>query len=261
MNRYAFVLSQLEIGETRGKQNTDDYLVTWSVKINEQHRGSGSGRFEVLTKGAVVPAIRADTRDRMSGGWTLGPFELEPEDTVVLTVTGTNIGDSEFRIDQEASEKLQIKMLEGVLSAAAGALTGIAGTVVTGLLSWVTNPVSTLLGWEAPERCNGLVFAGEIPFSLEQLEQLDYPEDRTLTQVRVATITRDYTDEATHDTAACGAIARTRVYVSIHEEYGPLSVKSQAIRANQTIDVRRGLRQITGGGDRATLKQLLNIRG
>lgn len=166
MTRYAFMLSHLEIGETRGKQNTDDYLVTFSVTINDQVRGAGSGRFEVLARGATAYPPRPDRRERMTRGWVLGPFELEPDDHVVLTVSGTNIGDSEHRINQEESEKMQMKLLESVVSAGIGLFTGVIGAGVTGALSHFLTPVSKLLGWEAPERCNGLVFGEQIELTV-----------------------------------------------------------------------------------------------
>jgi hypothetical protein len=259
MTRYAFMLSHLEIGETRGKQNTDDYLVTFSVTINDQVRGAGSGRFEVLARGATAYPPRPDRRERMTRGWVLGPFELEPDDHVVLTVSGTNIGDSEHRINQEESEKMQMKLLESVVSAGIGLFTGVIGAGVAGALSHFLTPVSKLLGWEAPERCNGLVFGEQIELTVPRVQRLNFSEDRPNTQVRVATIVRDYTDEATHDTEACGAIARTRVVMKVREEYGPVQVKIQAIAQNQSIDISQGLLQIAPTTEPVSLKQLLNL--
>lgn len=261
MNRYAFILSQLEIGETRGKQNTDDYIVTFSVKINDVLRGSGSGRLVSLAKGATVPMQRPDRRDRMNSGWVIGPFELEEGDHVVVTITGTNIGDSEWRISQEESEKLQMKILESVVTAAAGVLTGVIGATASGAISALLSPMSEFLGWEAPERCNGLVFADEIEFRLSQIERLSFVEELPNMRMRNALVVRDYTDEATHDTEQCGAIARTRVTMRVREEYGPVAVKVQAIRQRETIDVRKGLRQLLPTNEPISVKQLLNMRG
>ena len=260
MNRYAFMLLGLEIGETRGKQNTDDYIVTFSVKINDQLRGAGSGRLVALARGARVPMPRPDRRDRMNLGWVVGPFELEPDDKVVVTFTGTNIGDSQFRIGQEESDRLQMKILESVVSAATGVLTGVIGATAAGVIAALTTPISELLGWEAPERCNGLVFVDEIELELSQIERLAFDDDRPNSQMRLATIARDYTDKETHDTEKCGAVAQTRVRLGVRQEYGPLRVKSQAIAQCERIDVQQGILQIAPTNEPISIKQLLNIR-
>ena len=95
MALFGFRLQTLATILTRSR-HTDDDVITFGVVVNEKARGQCSGR---------SPAFGGTTMDMAyvpatvgSGSWDreflVGPFDIEPDDTIRVFYSVTNIGDT-----------------------------------------------------------------------------------------------------------------------------------------------------------------------
>ena len=68
--------------------------------------------------------------------WEIGPLEIAPGDLVKVFYTGTNTSDTDLTsLDTETRDKIEIKILDTIFSAGAGALVaplGVLGSIIGG---------------------------------------------------------------------------------------------------------------------------------
>lgn len=261
MALFAFRLDMLHVLVKRGVL-TDSDVVTFAVLVNKRERGAGAGLFPALANGSQVPtaAVTMTSRRGSALKWIIGPFELQPDDVVDVIYTVTNTSDSQIS-DQDA-ERLQLKIMDVILITAIGAIGGPIGAAVGTVLGAITDPVATFLGWEPRGPCNGLVLADSLAFTGAALGQLDFgPASVTnsfnsLPHAMEFSMTKAYTDEATHNTEICGEVARTEMVVSVLSVAPPISAAFYAGRRKPPAGSLAGLRP---GDEPAGVKSLLGI--
>jgi hypothetical protein len=259
---YAFKLTDVNVERPRGKIPDDD-IVTFSVFVNQSERGSGAALFPDLPAGSDVPTSVVPVRSRrgvIGRDWTVGPLDIAPGDSVDMVYSGTNVSDSQLDLSDQS--EIEIKILDSVLGAAVGEIGGPIGSLVVGALNWVSDPVGKFLGYKPQGPCNGLVFAGTVSFTGDALARLPYgpvlPWDGGLLDVAESSVTREHTDDATHNSDICGEVALTAVTVSV------LRVPYVSVRTQNRwffdADLRRGVRQLAPDPDAAhSLKALLRL--
>ncbi|EEW26859.1 hypothetical protein [Rhodobacter ferrooxidans] len=261
MALYAFRLDLLHVLVKRGKL-TDSDVVTFAVLVNKVERGAGAGLFPALADNTQVPtaAVAMTSRRGAALNWIIGPFELEPDDAVDVIFTATNTSDSQIS-DQDA-ERLQLKIMDEILTTAIGAIGGPIGAALGFALGSVTDPVAKFLGWEPRGPCNGLVLADSVAFSGAALGRLGFGpvtvhnSFNSLPNATEFSMTKDYTDAANHDTEICGEVARTEMTFSVLALAPPISTAFYAKRRKSPVGSLAGLRP---GGDPVGVKSLLGI--
>jgi len=236
---YTFQLTRVHPIELRSNIGGDTDLMTFGVALNKRDQGHGS---------AVVPMFRNSNiggkalydqsvqngfvstikRERMTKDWTLGPTEIRDGDAVDIVVAGTNTNDSQLpTADQQKMDRLTIDFLNVYYSWLVGNFVSTLGlekvVELIGLgggafASYLADPVGRLLGWQAQGPCNGMVFAGTVSLSANDLEALDWTPDPARYAAgpkELSVVTRSYDDSVDHDTNVCGTIARTEIDVTI----------------------------------------------
>ena len=132
-------------------------------------------------------------------------------------------------------------------------------------------PLGDLIGYQRQGPCNGPVFADAVPFHGSDLDHLPveplsytyfpgtpYPETRT-SEFPGMRLTRYCTDQATHDTDVCGAIAETDVTFSVCR-LPYISVTTWAHRRFPSQSLRTGLRKLGKANTTISIKSLLGVR-
>jgi hypothetical protein len=271
MALFGFRLQTLATILTRSR-HTDDDVITFGVVVNEKARGQCSGR---------SPAFGGTTMDMAyvpatvgSGSWDreflVGPFDIEPDDTIRVFYSVTNIGDTQLP-DSEA-EKYQIEIMDKMLMAAVGALLGpggialgVIGETLAKALGLISSPVGAVLGWKPNGPCNGVVLAGTVEFTGSGLAQLDYSDRPSLASgvgpEKASRVTRHYDDQATHDTEKCGAVAQTDLTFEVMKFARAVSVRTFALRLRLTgPQLREGLRKLRPDAGAVSVRQLLGLQ-
>lgn len=263
MSFYMFRLSRIRVIHTRDERQDDD-IVAFAVLVNEVTRGKGSAFFPLMVAGTSSPTSAVPPRNgkNISRAWDAGPFQIAPGDAVKVVYSGTNIHDNDdITLQTEQQDKIQLKILDGLVTTAAGAVGGPLGAVLGGVLGLITDPVGTLIGFTSPVRCNGLVFVEGKQFTGDGLDRLPMaplapePEGTLNPQWPAATFTDVLTDAATHD-SKCGDVAATEV--TLHIFRLPF-VRVRELFAQRTrLSPARGLRQAAPPGE-VSLKARLGI--
>jgi hypothetical protein len=263
MSFFAFCLNTITVDNMRGKIPDND-VVTFSVMVNQGDRGHGAALFPDLAAGAVIPAraVAPNNRANISADWVVGPLELAADDLVSIVYTGNNTSDTELGLETQQQDQIEIKILNLIAGAATGAVGGLVGSAVTAALGVVGDPVSKFLGYEVQGPCNGLVFEDTIEFTGHGLASLPFgPLDASHASLPGATevsFTRTYTDEASHNTSVCGAIAKTEITFSVLQ-VTTISVRFYAKRLFPSAHLNDGLRHSTGS-TASSLRVLLGLR-
>jgi hypothetical protein len=257
MTFYAFRLELINVITPRSR-GLDDDVVTFGVLVNQVDRGHGTGTFPSLAAGSSTPAaaVPPGNRKNMNGAWECGPFEFAPGDLVHVFYSGYNIADAHnITLDTQKQDEIELKILDAILSGAVGAIGGPLGSVIGGILGAITDPVGTLLGFEPPVRCDGLVFSDAVQFSGAGLDNLAMGAIAGEARPGIR-FTRNHTDAATHD-SKCGEVARTDIVFSVFR-VPSVSVRSLlASRFNASASA--GLRHLAGPAGTISVKALLGI--
>jgi hypothetical protein len=234
MSFYEFRFERFQVLHKRGIINDQD-LVTFTILINGMDRGHGSVLFSVVSSNSVhsVDDIAADSWYRaypagntlnMTSGWVTGPFEIAPDDDVVVIFTGTNTSDSSLSsLPHQDEDELELKILNQIAKKGVALVSGVGlGEELGNLFSEAfekifEDPVGDLIGYSRQGPCNGPVFSDAIRFTGHDLDHLDAqqlsPNPPATGSYRNPGVrfTRHYTDEATHDESICGHFADTDV--------------------------------------------------
>ena len=245
MGFYLFRLARIRVLQTRDPHQDDD-IIAFAVLVNEVTRGQGSGFFPLMVSGTSLDPSESPPRNgkNISPAWSIGPFQLAPGDAVKVIYSATNIHDNKkLGLETEQENKIQLKILDAIASAAVGAVGGPVGAVVGAALGAITDPVGTFLGFESPVRCNGLVFSEGKHFTGDGLDRLPMGPPRPTPDMPAppAAFTDVLTDAATHNTETCGEIASTEVTLHIFR-LPFISVRELFMRRND-LSPARGLRQ------------------
>jgi hypothetical protein len=215
---YAFRFDQIEVHNPRGKIGDND-IVTFSIFVNQVERGRGAGMFPALGPGSTGFGFSGDaptTRAGISGHWVIGPIEIAPGDGISVVYSGTNTSDEELDLSQQA--EIELKVLDAIVSGVVGAAgLGAIGSAVADVLGAIGDPVGKFLGFHKEGPCNGLVFSDTVQFTGSGLGDLAYgpPVFNNMSHATEVSFTREYTDEATHNSDVCGEIAHTNVKFSV----------------------------------------------
>lgn len=242
---YSFQLSRVHCIETRSRGNMDITLISFGVMLNSREQGRGTSlapmwsgtatggtvlRGEEISEAALANGHPTSSVN-MHKNWTIGPLQIGDGDAVDILVTGTNTIESVLpSADQAVLDKWTIKALNAYYSWLLGkfasglglepAMEYIAPTAGTAIAEFLNDPVGTLLGYDPPGMCNGLVFADSMHFSAAELSELEYtPETATMYSVVIpvdrAVLSRRYTNTGYHDTGKCGPVAQTGIDVTV----------------------------------------------
>jgi hypothetical protein len=238
MSLYAFTLDTLHVLVHRGKLQDEDVL-TFSVMINNIERGRGAGLFPDLSDNTIEPTSVVPMSARKgsaTANWVIGPFELQPYDTVDIIYTVINTSDSQ--LSNQDAEKFELKVLDEILTTAVGSIGGGIGAALGAALGGITDPVAKFLGWEPRGPCNGLVLSDSVPFtggSLADLEYEDLSDHHEFPGASAVSFTRPYTDVANHDTSICGEVARSEITFTVLKVPDLISVQDFARRRDLSI--------------------------
>jgi hypothetical protein len=266
-----FRLQTLATISTRSR-HTDDDVITFGVVVNEKARGQCSGRAPAFGGSTIDIAFVPATVG--TGSWDreflVGPFDIEPDDTIRVFYSVTNIGDTQ--IPDPKAEKLQIEIMDKMLAAAVGFIAGPAGLALGVLgetlakaLGLIPSPIAAALGWKPNGPCNGVVLGGGVDFTGSGLAELDYVDRPSLASGvgprQASKVTRHYDDQATHNTETCGAIAQTDLTFEVMKFAHAVSVRTHALRRRQTSpQLRDGLRQLRPDAGPVSVRQLLGLQ-
>jgi hypothetical protein len=269
MSFYMFRLERIHAITIRGRIPDND-IITFSVIVNQVERGRGAALFPDVGAGASFrpfPVLPRNGRN-IDSEWNIGPFEIAPGDLVAVAYTGTNTSDDHnITLDTALQDKIEIKILDTILTSAVGGLGSVAGgvgaalgSVIGGILGVIGDPVGTILGFQPQGPCNGVVFAGARDFTgagLDATPMNPLPglgDSETLPGI---SLTSDVlTDTATHDTAKCGHPAETTVTIKIFR-LPFVSVRS-LVGSRFPEALGKGLRQVGSPGN-PSLKSRLGI--
>lgn len=260
---YAFRLSKLNTITLRSR-HTDVDVLTFGVAVNEKPGGQCAGVSPAFAGYTIdTTYVRAD---RGSGTWghdfVIGPFDIEDDDTIRVFYSATNTSDSDIADPQ--MEKLQIKIMDTLLSAAIGLIGGPIGSVLGTALGLVTDPVGTALGWKPNGPCNGVVLEGAEEFTGAGVGRLDYGQRGALLPdgpaYTASSVTRHYDDQTTHNTETCGAVAQTDLTFTVLKVDPAVSVRSYAARRIPVPNLRSGVRQLGSSPGPVGLRNLLGLR-
>ncbi|ABD06767.1 hypothetical protein RPB_2061 [Rhodopseudomonas palustris HaA2] len=271
MALFGFRLQTLATISLRSR-HTDDDIITFAVAINEVVRGQCSGRSAAFGGGTIDMAFVPATVG--TGSWDrdflVGPFDIEPEDSIRVFYSVTNIGDTQ--IPDPKAEKLQIEIMDKMLVAAvgfvagpAGLALGVIGEILGKALGLIPSPIATALGWKPNGPCNGVVLGGGVDFTGTGLGQLEFVDRPSLPSgvgpEQASKVTRHYDDEATHDIEKCGAIAQTDLTFEVMKFARVVSVRAHASRRRPTApQLRDGLRQLRPNAGPVGVRQLLGLQ-
>ena len=202
---YSFQLSRVHCIETRSRGNQDVTLISFGVLLNKQEQGRGTSlapmwigtvlEKEDIGKAATINGYPT-SRVNMRKNWTIGPTEVREHDRIDIVLTGTNTNESQLpTADREKFDEWTIKALNIYYSwllgnfasgLGLGPVAEWIGPPAAAISKFLTDPIGTVLGYEAPARCNGLVFAGSMVFTTAELDNLDYiEEEATMYDARI----------------------------------------------------------------------------
>ncbi len=263
---YAFRFDAIKCNNPRGKLPCDNDVVTFSVFVNQIDRGHGANFFVMCGGETVNPGRLIAPNNRagaMGTDWIVGPLELVPDDLVSIVYSGTNTSDSQLTLETQQQDQIEIKILDTIYTAAAGAIIGgPIGSAISAVLGAIGDPVGKLLNVSPQGPCNGLVFSDAVQFTGAGLASQSFQPSGsllvTLPQATEAAFTRSYTDETTHDTSVCGKIAHTDITFSVLQ-LPSASVRSCASHLFPTVKLSDGLRHATGS-NAASLRSLIGLR-
>jgi hypothetical protein len=267
MSFYMFRLERIHAITIRGRIPDDD-IITFTVLVNQLERGRGAALFPAIGAGAsfspfAVPPRNGKNIDRE---WNIGPFQVAPGDLISVAYTGTNTSDDHsIALDTEKQDKIEIKILDTILTTATGGVGGLLGSAIGAVFGLISDPVGTILGFRPQGPCNGVVFAEGRDFTgagldntpmqpLSQVADLDTPLPPKWPGI---SLTSDVlTDAATHDTAKCGHVAETTITMSVFR-LPFISVRS-LVGSRFPHGLGKGLRQVGSPGN-VSLKSRLGI--
>jgi hypothetical protein len=261
---YVFRLAEIHVISTRDLRQDDD-IVTFAVLVNEVTRGRASALFTAMVAGAsLAPSVLPPRNGKnINRQWDVGPFQIAAGDAVKVIYSSTNIHDNaNITLETEQQDKIELKILDEIVTVAAGAVGGPIGAVLGAALGAITDPVGTLLGFERPVRCNGLVFSEVKLFTGEGLDRLSMaPLSPTVNHPAppkwpAAAFTDVLTDAATHDTTTCGDVASTEV--TLHVFRLPFVSVRRLFTERNNLSPSNGLRQANPQGE-VSLKARLGI--
>lgn len=270
MALFGFRLQTLATLSTRSR-HTDDDVITFGVIINEKARGQCSGRSPAWGGSTIDIAFVPATVG--TGSWDreflVGPFDIEPNDTIRIFYSVTNVGDTQ--LPDSKAEKLQIAIMDKMLTAAIGFVAGpgglalgVLGETLGTALGLISSPVAAALGWKPNGPCNGVVLGGGVDFTGAGVAQLDYSDRPSLISglaPQHSKVTRHYDDQATHNTENCGALAQTDLTFEVMKFPRAVSVRTHAQRRRPNIpQLRDGLRQLRPGSGAIGVRQLLGLQ-
>lgn len=292
MSFYEFRFEKFQVFHKRGIINDQD-LVTFTVMVNRIDRGHGSVLFPVVTSNSVhsvddiadtgAQAYPPGNRLNMTKDWTTGPFEIAPNDEVIVIYTGTNTSDSSLSsLPHQEQDELELEILNQIAKKGVALVAGVGlGEELGNLFSQAfreifENPVGDLIGYSRQGPCNGPVFSDARRFSGNDLDNLNaqllpytrpdsafYSGSGSYRNPGVR-YTHHYTDEATHDSAICGHFADTDVTFSLFR-LPYLSVKDLVSRRFPGRAPSAGLRQLGQPprfqpGTTISIKSLLGVQ-
>jgi len=267
---FGFRLQTLATLSTRSR-HTDDDVITFGVIINEKARGQCSGRSPAWGGSTIDIAFVPATVG--TGSWDreflVGPFDIEPNDTIRIFYSVTNVGDTQ--LPDSKAEKLQIAIMDKMLTAAIGFVAGpgglalgVLGETLGTALGLISSPVAAALGWKPTGPCDGVVLGGGVDFTGAGVAQLDYSDRPSLISglaPQHSKVTRHYDDQATHNTENCGALAQTDLTFEVMKFPRAVSVRTHAQRRRPNIpQLRDGLRQLRPGSGAIGVRQLLGLQ-
>lgn len=216
-DRYVFKLREILSHKPRDDLQ-DTNVVTFSVLVNQIDRGHGTCTFSPLFKNTQFPAALCPPNNRfnINKSWEVGPLELQPGDVVNVVYTGTNIADSQSITLQTADQdKIELKILDAIVSGAVGTIGGPVGSIVGGILGLIGDPVGTIIGFEPTGPCNGPVFSDSRTFTGAGLDGMAMAPLAGQGNRLGTSFTFSYTDEASHPAEHCGAVANTSITFDI----------------------------------------------
>jgi hypothetical protein len=278
---FAFRLDRLHILNQRGK-SLDKDVVTFTVIVNQIERARAAATIPGLATGTVLPISGGVVAGPVGGSiaadvdWVAGPFELASDDNVSVIYSGTNVSDDPIDLNDSQQQEIEVKILDTIASAGAGAVGGLTGAVLSGVLGAIGDPIGKFLGFKPEGPCNGLVFSDKIDFEGGALPRLPFQPNGGLLSgsgvipipvsgpplqldILMSQFTRPYTDEATHNTSVCGDVAHTEVTFSVLEVPW-VSVRAQLFRLfPSTFVASVGVRKSTLSSA-SSLRSLIGLR-
>jgi hypothetical protein len=268
MTFYAFRLDTITVKNPRGKISDND-IVTFSVFVNQIERGRGAGYFPAMTgaspgfpTGTPAAAVTPDIRQGMTSDWIIGPLDIAPGDTIHVVYSGINTSDSQVDLDAQKKAQIEIKILDGITSAAIGAIGGPVGSAITTALGLIGDPVGKFLGFAPQGPCNGTVFSDAVEFSGSGLDSFAFQLPAGMHGLHSPpyasemSFTRSYTDEATHDTTVCGEIAHTDIAFSVIQ-LSAISTRYWSTQLFPGTNVGQGLKQLSPTDNIVSMRSLL----
>lgn len=261
MSYYVFRLDSFLVRVPRNKPEDDD-VVTFNVKVNQVDRGHGSQIFFGMRSSPTpvpVAVLAPNNARNMNRFWEIGPIEIRPTDAVHIVYSATNIQDfRDLGLQTQQQDEIELKILNTLVSSGVGTIGGPVGALAGFVIGLFSDFVGSILGYEAPSRCNGIVFADEVLFTggaLQELSLSSLPPPMYGTPLQPGVrFTRSYTDELSHN-SACGDIALTDVIFSILKPV-VVSVRSLLVSRFPNSMPEHGLRSV---GISGSLKMALDI--
>ena len=236
MSFYEFRFEKFHALHKRGNIPDSD-LVTFTIIINQLDRGHGSALFNVVTTNSIQStddrsadtpmylAYPARNPLNIDVDWTTGPFEIAPNDEVLVIYSGTNTSDSSLAsLSNQEQDELELKILNKIVQKGVSVFLGAGigeelGEAFSDAFKEIfEDPVGDLIGYSRQGPCNGPVFSDAKRFSGAELDNLPVgplASDTYAYPNPGFRYTNHYTDEATHDTDVCGHVAETDVTFSL----------------------------------------------
>jgi len=254
MSFYAFALDSIDTIFQRGKLSDFD-VITFCILVNQVVRAKAVGSTPAVTGGFIalgsvgIASGSANVQKGFQRSWVAGPLSIAPGDQINICYSGTNTSDEVGQLSAQQQAEVEIKILDTVVSAVAGAVTGPIGAAITAVLGFIGDPIGKFLGFHKEGPCNGGVFSDAVGFTDTALANLAYESrlDVDVPDAKVVSFTKPdqghYTDEAfAHDTSVCGHIAESVVHFSVYQ----VSAMSWRFYGGR----RFGLRTLIEGGMR-----------
>lgn len=269
MKYFAFRLDWVFAKNPRGKVLDND-VVTFNTLVNQIDRGHGAGLFVLQGTGKLpgtpASAVIPNVKNGMSNDWIIGPVEISSGDSIQIAYSGTNISDSDLDLSGQA--EIELKILNAIVVAAAGAVGGAVGAAIGAVLNTLGDPVGMLLGYKPQGPCNGPVFSDSVEFNGAGLDGLIFQKPTihnsftSLPRALEVSFTRSYTDELTHNEKVCGAVAHTDITFSVLQ-VPDISLKYYMHRVFPSLKkngLADGIRRLAPAGGNISIRSLLGLR-
>ncbi|TRU81185.1 MAG: hypothetical protein EWV76_03710 [Microcystis novacekii Mn_MB_F_20050700_S1] len=256
---YAFRLDRINVITPRSN-HLDDDVVTFGVLVNQVDIGHGTATFPSLSSGSMtlLPEVPPRNRKNINQRWECGPYEFSSGDLIHVFYSGFNIADDHnITLDTQKQDQIELKILNAILTGAVGAIGGLIGAAIGAVLGAITDPIGSLLGYQPPVRCNGLVFSDAVEFSGAGLDSLVMTVTSGDYRPRI-TFTKRYTDETTHNDQ-CGEIAKTEIVFSIIK-VSSISIRALLLSRFLNVSPKNGLRHLASTASTFSVKSLLGVR-